>query len=105
EQAARSAAEQAERRAAFLAEASKVLASSLEYEATLANIAPLTVPELADWCAIYLREDDGSVRIAAVAHSDPSKVEKAREIQQRHPPSAGLLRVLRTGRSEVYSHI
>jgi PAS domain S-box-containing protein len=105
EQAARSAAEKAERRAAFLAEASKVLASSLDYETTLANVAPLAVPELADWCAIYLLEDDGTVRLSAVAHADPSKAEKAREIQQRHPPPPGLLRVLETGCAEVYAYI
>ena len=37
----------------FVAEASELLASSLEYERTLANVAALAVPRFADWCAIH----------------------------------------------------
>src|SRR5581483_9620931 len=36
-------------RLAFLAEAGEVLSSSLEYEQTLARLARLAVPQLADW--------------------------------------------------------
>ena len=52
EQAARAAAEVAERRAAFLADASSALAGSLDYQTTLASLAHLAVPFLADWCKI-----------------------------------------------------
>ncbi|HSJ10110.1 MAG TPA: PAS domain S-box protein, partial [Longimicrobiales bacterium] len=51
-----------ERSQRFLAEAGALLASSLEYEVTLGRVAQLTVPELADWSVIYIRDDDGSVR-------------------------------------------
>ena len=50
----------------FLAEASEILASSLDYQATLASLARLVVPRLADWCAIDLLEDDGSINQLAV---------------------------------------
>jgi PAS domain S-box-containing protein len=45
----------AERVATFMAEASAVLASSLDYHATLARVAELTVPLLADYCFVDLR--------------------------------------------------
>jgi K+-sensing histidine kinase KdpD len=68
------AGEQAEviyRRLALLSRASEVLASSLDYEATLRQIAWLVVPELADWCAVYLIQADGVVRLGALAYAEP----------------------------------
>ena len=58
----------------FLAEAGEALATSLDVEATLANIAWLAVPRLADWCAVHLVREDGSVSQLAVAHVDPERV-------------------------------
>jgi hypothetical protein len=49
-------AEAAERRLAFLAEASARLAGSLDVEATLGTIAELAVPALADWCFVEVLE-------------------------------------------------
>jgi signal transduction histidine kinase len=48
EQAARAAAEAATRRSAFLADASTLLATSLEYDATVSTVAKLPIPTLAD---------------------------------------------------------
>jgi PAS domain S-box-containing protein len=62
-----------ERSQRFLARAGAILASSLDYEKTLASVVGLTVPDLADWSVIYLREADGSLRRLEVAHADPSK--------------------------------
>jgi PAS domain S-box-containing protein len=69
----------------FLAEAGEVLASSLDHEVTLAAVAELVVPRLADWCSVYLT-DTGDLRRIAVAHADPAKVEWAREVARRYPP-------------------
>src|SRR5205085_4604163 len=44
----------------FLAEVSKVLASSLDYQTTLTNIAPLVVPQLADWFTVDLVDANGN---------------------------------------------
>jgi PAS domain S-box-containing protein len=98
--------EQAER---FLAEASTILASSLDYETTLATTAQLAVPHFADWCAVDMVNEDGTVSRLAVAHVDPKKIAWAHEIQQRYPPDPaephGVYNVLRTGESEFYPDI
>src|SRR3712207_8864242 len=46
----------------LLAEASAELSSSLDYQSTLANVASLAVPQLADWCAVdILRSEERRV--------------------------------------------
>ena len=72
EQAARAAAEEATRRSIFLAEASKVLASSLDYEATLRGLLRLTVPYLGDLGAITHLDDQGLIRQTELAWVGPS---------------------------------
>lgn len=71
EQAAREAAEQAQRQLAFLADASDVLSGSLEYESTLKSVARLAVPYLCDWCLIYAVGRGGQMRRVAVECNDP----------------------------------
>src|SRR5205085_1587029 len=92
----------------FLAEASRVLAGSLDYEATLTRVAELAVPEIADWCAIDLASDSGPARVAT-KHVDPDKLAFAEELAQRYPaepdPDRGVTLVLRTGESQLYPHI
>jgi PAS domain S-box-containing protein len=99
----------AEEGKAFLARAMEELASSLDYQTTLASVARMVVPTLADWCSIDVLEDNGAVKRVAVTHVDPSKVEWAHELQQRYPedPEApyGVPHVLRTGESEIYPEI
>jgi PAS domain S-box-containing protein len=95
-------AEQALReRMAFLAEAGRVLASSLDYNRTLRRLARLCVPALADWCAIDMVGPNGEIERLAVAHEDPEKVRWARELQERYPPNPdathGVAQVLRSG--------
>ncbi|MDQ3898657.1 MAG: SpoIIE family protein phosphatase, partial [Actinomycetota bacterium] len=81
ERAARVAAERAQERLAFLAEASSTLASSvLDLDTTLAQVVELAVPRLADGCAIHLTESRGASRTVAVAHLDPAKVEALRRL-------------------------
>ena len=90
---------------AFAAAASAELASSLDYQTTLATVARLAVPTIADWCAVEVL-DDGCLRTLAVAHNDPAKVALAEQLQRRYPsdPDAltGSPNVVRTGRSELY---
>jgi signal transduction histidine kinase/GAF domain-containing protein len=99
------AAEQAMReRMTFLAEASELLASSLDYNRTLAGLAQLCVPRLADWCAVDMLGPNGEIQRLAVAHEDPEKVRWALELQERYPPDPdaplGVSNVLRTGEPE-----
>lgn len=88
----------------FMIEASSLLAASLDYETTLASVARLAVPHIADWCAVDLIEG-GELRSVTVAHADPSKVALAREINRRYPvdPDArtGAPNVARTGKPEL----
>lgn len=90
----------------FLAEASALLASSLDYEVTLARVADLAVPQLADWCIVYLRQDDGSISRLAMTHADPTKADVAREIGERFnldPDAAeGIPRILRSGQAILH---
>jgi len=62
EQAARSMAEDSQRRAHFLAEATQVMASSLDVDTILKGASGLMVPFLADYCAVVLVGDDGTLR-------------------------------------------
>jgi signal transduction histidine kinase len=109
ERKAREAAEEAEDRLTFLTEAATILASSLDYESTLGTVARLAVPRIADWCAVDMVGEDGSVERLAVAHVDPAKIQLAIEMNDRYPPDpgaeTGLYAVLRSGRPEVLTEI
>ncbi len=93
----------------FLAQVGTTLSSSLDYRTTLAGVARLAVPHLADWCVVDVCEDDGFLDRVAVAHQDPEKVALAHELQERYPPdpdsSYGVARVLHTGRPELVAEI
>lgn len=99
----------AERRAEFLAEAGRALASSLDYQATLRNVADLAVPQIADWCAVDLVDADGDRIPVSVAHVDPGKLRLADELRSYEPtrpdPERGLGLVLATGESLLYPDI
>jgi hypothetical protein len=94
---------------AYLAEASKVLSSSLDYQTTLASVAQLTVPELADWCTVHVIEEDGSIQQLAAAHVDPAKVKWAEELKNKYPldlnAARGAAFTLRTGQSDLLPDI
>jgi hypothetical protein len=100
--------ERAEEKQRFLADAGALLTSSLDYRTTLASVARLAVPALADWCAVDVLEN-GSVERLAVEHPDPDKVALAMKLQERYPPDpdapGGVPHVLRTGRPEFYVEI
>ncbi len=102
ERVARAEAEAA-RRLAFLADASTLLAASLDSETTLKSVARLAVPFFADWCLVYIVDDDGSVRRVAVAQADPEKEELANALGRQVPPQVPewVSRVLITAQSEI----
>jgi len=63
EQTARTMAEESQRRASFLAEATQVMASSLDVDTILKGAAGLVVPFLADYGCVVLVGDEGQVRV------------------------------------------
>jgi signal transduction histidine kinase/CHASE3 domain sensor protein len=95
--------------AELLSEASRVLASTLDYENTLESVARLAVGDLAEWCAVDLVQAGGAIRQAVVAHIDEEKVRWAKELNRRYPPDyggpTGVGAVIRTGQSEIYPEI
>jgi PAS domain S-box-containing protein len=106
---ARSAAEAASARLEMLAEASERLASTLDYETTLANLASLFVPRFADWYAVDVVDDDGTFRRLALVHKDPSRAEwvaKLRGLYSAYPGQPeGASRAIRTGEALLYRTI
>jgi serine phosphatase RsbU (regulator of sigma subunit)/anti-sigma regulatory factor (Ser/Thr protein kinase) len=62
-------------RLSFLAEASELLAGTLDQEKTIALAAQLVVPRLATWCAALLPDEDGELAPAYVWHADESNVD------------------------------
>ncbi len=101
-------ARDAESQFALLAEVGALLDSSLDYERTLREVVRVAVPRLADWCALHLLEE-GSIKLAAVAHSDPTKEQIAWELERGHPLESevpvGPATVMATGRPELLSEI
>lgn len=98
-----------ERQLRFLADVSAVLSRSLNYTATMQQVADLMVPELADWCVVDILDGEGNVNLLGVAHVDPAKRKWAYEIRRRYPVNIsqphGLPKVIRTGEAEHYTHV
>jgi signal transduction histidine kinase len=104
----RDAAESSRDRFSFLAEASRCLADSLDYETTLTTVAGMALPYLDAWCIVDVVDtaaDDHDIRRIAVLHPDPRKQELARRLHANYPPQPedfiGAPRVIRTGRPEM----
>jgi PAS domain S-box-containing protein len=101
EQAARAEAENSQKRTALLAEASRVLSSSFDYQTTLAALVRLAVPTLADYCALDILEGETEFKRIGEAHVDPTKSSLIRQVgtfprsalTAQHP----LIRVMTTG--------
>jgi signal transduction histidine kinase len=113
-QRAREAAESEERRTAFLAAAGQELAKSLDYEQTIAMLARLIVPNLAEMCVVDMTEEEGGLRRASVAHRNPedeATLAAGVGMALREVPEA-LVRIMQTGEpaligssSALYSYI
>jgi PAS domain S-box-containing protein len=80
EQVARGEAETRARRTRLLADISRALTASMDYESTLDAVARLLVPARADWTIVHLARRDGTVRRTAVAYADPSHAALAGEM-------------------------
>ncbi len=105
---ARARAEQQARHFAFLASASEILWSSLDYEEMLGRLARLAVPTLGDLCIVDVVEED-RLRRVAVAHVNSAKAAVLEELRRRYPPAldspqpAG--HVLRTGEPHLLAQV
>ncbi len=109
EREARAAAEQAERRNAFLAEVALTLDDALDYETAFEKLVRLTIPRLADYCLIDEMETDGGTRRIARAHVDAEK-EKVLWSRVRHAPEADpdhhpIMKVIGRGQSVLVGEV
>ncbi|BAU15429.1 multi-sensor hybrid histidine kinase [Leptolyngbya sp. NIES-3755] len=110
ERTARLRAEAEERRSAFLAEASQLLASSLEFDIVLQQVAQLAVPSLADWCLVDIIDGDFiNWHEPVIAAIDSDKEALVRELKRKFPPTIdddyGPAKVLRTGEPELVADL
>jgi len=106
EQAARAEVEQAERRRSFLYQAMTTLFTHPpDPQGMYTLLAHLAVPDLADWCLVDALEQGPWVARMAVACLDPTQQERVGRLpmrtELREDTPVGLLRVLRTGESEL----
>jgi signal transduction histidine kinase/DNA-binding response OmpR family regulator len=72
EQAARQVAEKAMRRSALLAEATRLLSRSLNFDTTLANLHRTMVPSLADACQLVLYDLNKDIWFAPAGRDKPA---------------------------------
>ncbi|MEA2762537.1 MAG: hypothetical protein QOD47_1821 [Gemmatimonadaceae bacterium] len=109
EQAARAEAENSQKRTALLAEASRVLSSSFDYQTTLAALVRLAVPTLADYCALDILVGEDIFERIGEAHVDPTKSMLLRQVAT-FPRSAltvhhPLIRVMSTGQPVLQAEV
>lgn len=93
----------------FLSSAVQEISSSLDYNATLKNVARTMIPNLSDWCAVDIVQPDGSLKRLATAHIDPKMIKKALALGKKYPrdpkATSGTPYVLRTGEPDMFNGI
>lgn len=93
----------------LLAETGELLATSLDYQATLNRIAELSIKWLGGWCELFVTDENGILQQEAVSHSNPEAVAFIRGFRKNHPidpkASHGPGRVAATGRPEVIQKV
>jgi signal transduction histidine kinase len=98
-----------DRRNLFLAEISRTLLESIDYDETLDKVARLAMPELGAWCIVDVFDAAGEMRRLAVHHPDPARRRLVDELERQYPPSAddliGAPRVSRTQQPELVSEV
>lgn len=78
-------AEAARRRAAFLAEAGRLLAESVDQSSTLIALTRLALPSLGAWCIVDIIEGD-AIRRLGIYHPDPEKQKLALDLEKSWAP-------------------
>ena len=93
----------------LLSDTSAALSSSLDHAETLARVANVAVPRMADVCIVYFVADDGEVEQLAVAHEDASRADGLRAMHRAAKLDGnlpfGYPKVLRTGETELVSEV
>ncbi|HSV65155.1 MAG TPA: SpoIIE family protein phosphatase [Mycobacteriales bacterium] len=69
----------------YLAEASDLLAGTLDPQATIAVLSQLLVPRLALWCAVLVPDERGRARLRHVWHADETLLDAVRAVVGQAP--------------------
>ena len=90
-----------------LADAGSILAATLDVGARLEQVMQRAVPDLADWCGVFVADDAGALRLGAVAGRSAERREKVLELHRRYGVRPGDPRevVLRTRRSQLIPRV
>ncbi|NGM12684.1 SpoIIE family protein phosphatase [Verrucosispora sp. CWR15] len=83
----------------FLAEASELLAQSLDVELTMALVPQLVVPRLGQWCAVHTTDEWGRLRLAAASHADESMLPQLHASLREAGPDSVLARLREASRN------
>ncbi|HEX2772670.1 MAG TPA: SpoIIE family protein phosphatase [Micromonosporaceae bacterium] len=83
----------------FLAEASELLAQSLDVDLTLALIPQLVVPRLGQWCAVHTSDEWGRLQLAAASHADEAMLPQLHQLLQESGPDSVLARLREAART------
>lgn len=89
----------------FMLGSAKILSTKVDFRTLLLEKAKLTVPSLADWCAIDVLDEQGRLERIAVIHTDPRMTDYLFEFEKRFPTteknSSDLYAVIKTGEAQL----
>jgi len=89
----------------FMLESAKILSTKVDFRTWLLEKAKLTVPSLADWCAIDVLNEQGQLKRIAVIHQDQKMTDYLFEFEKRFPTteknSADLYAAIKTGKAQL----
>src|SRR5262249_19931296 len=72
---------------AYLADASELFGQSMEVPLVVALVPQVVVPRLGQWSAVYLLDDTGQLRLAALTHADDEAIPDLRAALDPAPPA------------------
>lgn len=100
---------QREQEQEILAKAGELMAHTNDYEMAIEEISKLIIGSIADWCVVYLVNEEGKLQQIVTAHSDPQKITMAREVQEKYPPDPqymyGIFKVMESGEAQLFSEV
>jgi signal transduction histidine kinase len=109
EHAARSAAEFAEKRSLFLAEASTIMATSRNISNMLHSIAKICTSFMADWCGLFLTDYSQNIRLESIYHNDRAKLDQLTKMYNKYPVDLNspysVVKVIKKGKSELVEEV
>jgi signal transduction histidine kinase/ActR/RegA family two-component response regulator len=95
----------AEEALTFLANAGTSLAALADRQSALQQAARIPIPFLADWCVVYVIDEQGAIDYHAHAHEDPEKERLLADMLTKFPldwsSNTATVQALRTGKPQL----